>query len=348
MFMMHNKKTSLVSWDEKTNSIIINEEGLRQQVNIDDLPGVISRRADSLVSLSRKKDEALSQAISASQSAENASKINLKWYKSDRPAIEALQDATVKQSMAIDSIAEALETVFDSQQKIADVSDFLLSLGLVNTALSQTVIRQIELKLQKASKEKISELARQELLSVINQLKAQELMQNKLEKHSKLLEQQEDDLKKTDEKVKTLEKEQSQTKKELLECIESEIHSINEFKTQFEKQFEAAFRNNEAKLDKDIERLHSLLESTQLNLENKANALSEELIRLSRESQTLQETKQNKFQQVLQSKIDEHIKRQNVEIEKIKTSFFNSKIYHIIILTLLMASIILSVYNLVM
>ena len=330
--MMHNKKTSLVSWDEKTNSIIINEEGLRQQVNIDDLPGVISRRADSLVLLSRKKDEALSQAISASQSAENASKINLKWYKSDRPAIEALQDATV----------------FDSQQKIADVSDFLLSLGLVNTALSQTVIRQIELKLQKASKEKISELARQELLSVINQLKAQELMQNKLEKHSKLLEQQEDDFKKTDEKVKTLEKEQSQTKKELLECIESEIHSINEFKTQFEKQFEAAFRNNEAKLDKDIERLHSLLESTQLNLENKANALSEELIRLSRESQTLQETKQNKFQQVLQSKIDEHIKRQNVEIEKIKTSFFNSKIYHIIILTLLMASIILSVYNLVM
>ena len=101
-------------------------------------------------------------------------------------------------------------------------------------------------------------------------------------------------------------------------------------------------------MDKDIERLHSLLESTQLNLENKANTLSEELIRLSREGQTLQETKQNKYQQVLQSKIDEHIKRQNVEIEKIKTSFFNSKIYHIIILTLLMASIILSVYNLVM
>ena len=152
-----------------------------------DLPVVIAKQYDKLKELEDNVERAYTLAQSASDSADNA------FYKSagfghKKAAIESLQDAVKDLGSAQISAAEAQKISFEYQTKLAEITKYLFGLGASNIAMNRSVVRELELKLKGASAEEISDLAKQELVNVVTQLKAQEdimLKQDKIMKEVK-------------------------------------------------------------------------------------------------------------------------------------------------------------------
>ena len=71
---------------------------------------------------------------------------------------------------AVDNNANATTALFNAQSKMAEFSSKLYAIGLMGIASNRMVVRQIKLRLENASKEELSELARQELEKVIYEL----------------------------------------------------------------------------------------------------------------------------------------------------------------------------------
>ena len=138
-----------------------------------DLPVIIAKQYDKLKELEDNVERAYTLAQSASDSADNA------YYKSagfghKKAAIESLQDAVKDLGSAQISAAEAQKISFEYQTKLAEITKYLFGLGASSIAMNRSVVRELELKLKGASAEEISDLAKQELVNVVTQLKAQE------------------------------------------------------------------------------------------------------------------------------------------------------------------------------
>lgn len=108
-------------------------------------------------------------------------------FAKKKKAIEELQIAVVDQSEALASEDEAIRLLFSNQKKLANISQGLLVLGIVNMANNRTVYQQLKDELTKASESEINEHAKAELKRIIEQLKAQEDIYNKIERHSEKL-----------------------------------------------------------------------------------------------------------------------------------------------------------------
>ena len=158
---------------EKT-PIIIDQESL---------PNLISNQVDQIEELGSKVKFAMSAAKSAKQSALEASGKSAGFGKK-KVAIEELQSAQLDIAKAIESSAEAQNTSFEFQRKLVEISKSLFALGANNIANNRMIVRELEKRLQGASEEEISELAKQELMQVLAQLKAQEDIINKLENNN--------------------------------------------------------------------------------------------------------------------------------------------------------------------
>lgn len=148
------------------NSIVIS-------INESQVPVIVQEQFELLQKYKNNVDAAIQKAEQAQSSAQIAK---------DKPAgifhrteaIESLQSATSDLAEAQVSSAQAQEVSFQYQQKLGEISKYLLGLGVTNLAMNRSVVRELELKLQGASKEELDELARGEILGVIRQLKAQE------------------------------------------------------------------------------------------------------------------------------------------------------------------------------
>ena len=152
-----------------------------------DLPVIIATQYDKLKELEDNVERAYTLAQSASDSADSA------YYKSagfghKKADIESLQDAVKDLGSAQISAAEAQKISFEYQTKLAEITKYLFGLGASSIAMNRSVVRELELKLKGASAEEISDLAKQELVNVVTQLKAQEdimLKQDKIMKEVK-------------------------------------------------------------------------------------------------------------------------------------------------------------------
>ena len=152
-----------------------------------DLPIIIASQYDKLKQLEENVARSYELAQSASNAADNA------YYKSagfghKKAAIESLQDAVQELGTAQISAAEAQKISFEYQTKLAEITKYLFGLGASSIAMNRSVVRELELKLKGASAEEISDLAKQELVNVVTQLKAQEdimLKQDKIMKEVK-------------------------------------------------------------------------------------------------------------------------------------------------------------------
>jgi hypothetical protein len=156
------------------------------RVDEKDLPVIIQSQVEKLNELSKSVDKALRAADKASKSAMNAKNKSAGLFHK-KEAIEELQLAGADAADAIISNVEAQKISFEFHSSLAETSKYLLGLGLMNIVNNRTVIRQLELKLKNASKKELSELARQEILNVITQLKAQEDIMSKQAAHSKII-----------------------------------------------------------------------------------------------------------------------------------------------------------------
>lgn len=143
------------------------------QVSASQVPSIIQEQFNGLKALKENVSEATKKAESAKDSAKSAKEKSAGlFYKKE--AIESLQEATVDLADAQISAAQAQEVSFEYQKKIAKITKYLFALGVSNIAMNRSVVRELELKLKGASEEELDELARQEIITVVKQLKAQE------------------------------------------------------------------------------------------------------------------------------------------------------------------------------
>ena len=156
------------------------------QVDAKALPSVISQQFTKITDLEEKVNKAKKSANSAKEKAKNAENKSAKLGHK-REAIEALQDATVEIAKSEGDIIDAMNVSFEYQQQLGQITQYLFMLGVSNIAATRTVIQQLRLELKKAPKEKMSNLAKNEIMAVIRQLEAQEDMVAKQEKHSEAL-----------------------------------------------------------------------------------------------------------------------------------------------------------------
>lgn len=166
-------------------------------------PTVLSK-IETISQSAENVEKAIEAARKAKDSADAASKKSAGWSltgKDKKEAIEALQNSGIELAVGIQNIADAQKVMFDNLINITDATKYLFGLGVANIATTRVVIDTITSGLKDASKQKISQRAKESLLGVVQQLKAQEDLFNKIEKLSnkcKLLEKEIQTLKGTE------------------------------------------------------------------------------------------------------------------------------------------------------
>ena len=166
-------------------------------VDISKLPSLINDQLTSLKELEEKVNIALNKAEEAKSTAQRAHSKSIGWFgRGTKDAVYLLQDATKDLADAQYLSADTQKVILQYQAKLAEISKYLFALGVFNIAANRTIVRELELKLKNGSlsKGKVSELAQQEILNVIKQLKAQEdimvkqeKMTNKIKQHQIIL-----------------------------------------------------------------------------------------------------------------------------------------------------------------
>ena len=143
------------------------------EVNASQVPGIIQEQFKGLKELKQNVNEAIKKADKANDAAQVAKGKSAGLFQK-KEAIESLQEATVNLADAQITATKAQKVSFEYQQKLAEMTKYLFALGVSNIAMNRSVVRELELKLKGASKEELDEFARQEIISVVKQLKAQE------------------------------------------------------------------------------------------------------------------------------------------------------------------------------
>lgn len=146
---------------------------------------MINDQLTSLKALEEKVNIALNKAEKAKNTAQGAHSKTIGWFGSGtKDAVYSLQNATIDLADAQYLSADTQKVILQYQAKLAEISKYLFALGVFNIAANRTIVRELELKLKNGSlsKGKVSELAQQEILNVIKQLKAQEDIMVKQEK----------------------------------------------------------------------------------------------------------------------------------------------------------------------
>lgn len=168
--------------EEKTtiNSEIIENISISEE----ELPDVISKQFDALVNTDKKIQES---AEKCQRAKEDAEKVILAKGLKTKEAINSTQDAVRSISEAQNALADAQKMLFENQQQMADGMRYLLILGASSISMNRIVISELQAKLKQATKEELSDKARQELIGVIKLLREQESAFSKQDRMSEQL-----------------------------------------------------------------------------------------------------------------------------------------------------------------
>ncbi len=229
------------------NRVVLNTNELASQFHRAELPDIISEQVILLNDLDKKVKVATEQAEAAKSSADLAAGKSAGLFQK-KAAIEAIQSSQSVLAEAVVSGAEAQKIAFEFQTQLAQITKYLFGLGVTNLALNRSVVRELKLKLEGASAEELSDLAKQEILNVIRQLKAQEDLlqkQEELDQKIKLVHdenvRQDDLLKEQNETIIRHDKEiQTQIieDKKLNEKIKAQAEVVNRHDTELKLQAE--------------------------------------------------------------------------------------------------------------
>ena len=98
--------------------------------------------------------------------------------------------------------SEAQNKSFEFQKKLAQATATMIAFSVTSIAQSRMVVREIEARLQGASEEELSDLARKELENVLDQIKAQQDMMGRQNQLTEILEQHDQGLKLQDQEIR--------------------------------------------------------------------------------------------------------------------------------------------------
>lgn len=169
------------------------------------LPELVKGQLDKLNEVAASVESAIEAANKAEEQAKEAkNKSAGRGFFTDkkRVAIEELQSAGIDMANAVQASAKAQKTSFEFQTRLAEIAKYLFSMGVRNIAANRLVVRELEARLKGASEEEISELARQEIMAVVMQLKDQEDLLKKQENLRQKQEKMADDLTALNNKTK--------------------------------------------------------------------------------------------------------------------------------------------------
>ncbi|MBR1493570.1 MAG: hypothetical protein IJ601_00775 [Acidaminococcaceae bacterium] len=293
-----NKKThnSAPCNNENThNSISYEEDALTLNIPDKDLPSVIGEQVSGLKELKRCVDDAIRYAEDAKNSAETAScwkKNNflhgLIETKDTKGTLENVQKALQGLAEAQQSAAQAQKVSYQNQEKIGQITRYLFALGASNIAANRSVVNRLKQELEGASASELNEMAKQEIIAVIRQLKAQEDLLNRQNKQADAIRQHDDHLKKLVNDIKELAEKQSNS-------LTKEKHN-----------------NDLNKYDKKLEGLKNLISDAKKDLLDKVE-----------KRQTMENAEQEKqaFINVTENQkkaLAEEIRNRNEQIKKLK------------------------------
>lgn len=156
----------------------MNEDEIMNVVDIENvdiseesLPEAVSVQFQAISEIDKRIREAERNCATAK---EIADKMVLAKALNQKDAINTTQDAVRSIADAQTALSDAQKILFENQQKMANGMRYLLMLGASNIAMSRIVITELEAKLKQATKEQLSENAREELINVIKLLREQE------------------------------------------------------------------------------------------------------------------------------------------------------------------------------
>ncbi len=264
-----------------------------------DLPDIITGQVKKLDALSKSVDRAMQAAESAKESAKNARNQSADMFKK-KSAIEGLQSAGADLADAVEAGAEAQKLSFEFQTKLAEITSYLFKLGTLNIASNRSVVRELELRLSGASKEKLSQFAKQELLSVVKQLKDQEDVMKKQEDMRKIV-------KFHDEKIKI----QDGTNIEFQSLIDAQDEVDKKHAEELKLQAEMnRMLDEKVKAQDEVDKVHS----KQISLQAEMDKILDEKIRAQDEVDKMH-SEQIRLQAEMDKMLDEKIKAQD-EVDK--------------------------------
>lgn len=147
-------------------------------------------------------------AKSAKESADKAMSVERHFFQNTTAKIvDQLQPAVKDLANAIEVSTETQKLLFEHQTILAECCRSLFGMGVSNITMIRCTINTIKMKLEKASDEEISEMAKQELLNVVRQLKMQEDLFSKQEKIGTKVKGMDDKLRGMDSSLLSQEKE---------------------------------------------------------------------------------------------------------------------------------------------
>ena len=155
------------------NYDIIIPENLTPEEAAKQMPIIIGDGMNSLKAIQQKIQETQQKAKDAKEQATDAWLVKVGFWHSSTPALEALQRAGKCQSEAVISISECQELLFKQQYILAQCTKFLFMLCCANLANAKIAVKEIQMRLQEASEDEISDMARNELQKTVQQLKQQ-------------------------------------------------------------------------------------------------------------------------------------------------------------------------------
>lgn len=141
------------------------------KISEEEMPVAVSETLSTISEIDSLIVEAEQKCVIAKESAEKQSTIKSSKTKE---AIISTQDAvrSLADSQAV--IVDTQKMLFEYQQKLTDSLRYLLILGTSSIAMNRLVISELESKLRNASKEELSQKAREELIGVVKLLREQE------------------------------------------------------------------------------------------------------------------------------------------------------------------------------
>jgi hypothetical protein len=232
------------------NRVVLNSNELEYQFHRAELPGIISEQVVLLNDLDKKVKAATKRAEAAKLSADLAAGKSAGLFQK-KAAIEAIQLSQTDIAKAVVSGAEAQKIAFEFQTQLAQITKYLFGLGVTNLALNRSVVRELKLKLEGASAEEFSDLAKQEILNVIRQLKAQEDLLQKQEELDKKIKLVHDENIRQDDLLK----EQNEAIIRHDQGIQAQIIEDNKFNEKIKVQAEVVNRHDtELKLQAEVDR----------------------------------------------------------------------------------------------
>lgn len=270
------------SQDNKSQSLIPSEllptMSVGNNLTIDQLPEKIAQVVSRIEDIDKKIAETKEKACNVVALAKDAKQKSAGfWGLGGTEAIKGLQEFAVQQADGFENFAQIQEFILGNQKKMSNAIRTLFCMGVANMAATRTVIQTLEKKLKNASEEELSELARQEIFRVVQELKARESMLAKLDSHKQKLANHAEALHEQKEELDKQKELQGNFQLWLdkifaeVEVVKSEQRSLVEDTKQTLANTEQHFLQKEDELQKNIDaQIHALQESTRLFAEKQA------------------------------------------------------------------------------